>query len=189
MNSVFRCFGRPDDPLMARYHDEEWGVPVHDDRRMFEFLALEGMQAGLSWRTVLHKREAFRAAFDNFDIERVASYGAVETQRLLADAAIVRNRQKITAIVNNAGRALEVRQEFGSFAAYFWPFTEGRTLRRAGIGSWADVPAITTESQALSSDLLRRGFRFVGPTICYAHMQAVGMVNDHFDACFRAPTS
>ena len=182
----FRCFGGPDDPLMARYHDEEWGVPVHDDRLMFEFLALESAQAGLSWRTILHKREAFRKAFDGFNIAKVAAYGDAEMKRLLVDAGIVRNRQKLSAIINNASRALEVQREAGSLAGYFWEFTGGKTMRRPGIASWSDIPAVSPESEAMSRDLVRRGFKFVGPTICYAHMQAVGMVNDHLDGCFRA---
>lgn len=182
----FRCFGGPDDALMARYHDEEWGVPVHDDRLMFEFLALESCQAGLSWRTILHKREAYRRAFEGFDIATVAAYGEAEVARLLADAGIVRNRQKVASIINNARRALEVQKEAGGFSGYFWQFTGGKTLRRAGLVSRTDVPAVTSESEAMSRDLVRRGFKFVGPTICYAHMQAVGMVNDHLDACPRA---
>jgi DNA-3-methyladenine glycosylase I len=181
-----RCFGGPDDPLMQRYHDEEWGVPVHDDRLLFEFLALESCQAGLSWRTVLHKRAAYRKAFNNFDIATVAAYGDADAQRLLADAGIVRNRLKIAAIINNAGRVLEVQKEFGTFDAFIWQFTGGQTLRRAGLLNWADVPAVTPESGVMSRDLVRRGFKFVGPTICYAHMQATGMVNDHSASCWRA---
>ena len=184
----FRCFGDAGDPLMALYHDEEWGVPVHDDRLMFEFLALEGAQAGLSWRTILHKREAYRRAFANFDIATVAAYGEADVKRLLSDAGIVRNRQKIAAAINNAQRTLDVRKEFGSLDAYLWRFTGGKTLRRPGLASWTDIPAVTSESEAMSHDLMRRGFKFVGPTICYAHMQAVGMVNDHLDSCFRAPS-
>ena len=187
MHSPIRCFGGPEDPLMARYHDEEWGVPVHDDRLMFEFLALESCQAGLSWRTVLHRREGYRRAFSNFDIPTVAAYGDADTQRLLGDIGIVRNRQKIVAIINNAGRVLAIQKEFGTFDAYLWQFTGGKTLRREGVRSWADVPAVTPESEAMSCGLVRRGFKFVGPTICYAHMQATGMVNDHFEGCCGAP--
>jgi len=184
---MHRCFGGPSDPLMMRYHDEEWGVPVHDDRLMFEFLSLEGAQAGLSWRTILHKRENYRRAFHNFDVERIAAYGEPDIQRLLADPGLVRNRRKIEAVINNARCFLQIRKEFGSFDRYIWQFTGFKALRQPGIFSWKEVPAQTLESQAMSSDLRNRGFRFVGPTICYAHMQAVGMVNDHHIGCFRAP--
>ncbi len=184
-----RCFGGPDDPLMMRYHDEEWGVPVHDDRLLFEFLALEGAQAGLSWQTILRKRENFRKAFDNFDVRKVAAYGEADIERLLADPGIVRNRLKIEAIINNARRVLEIQEGFGSLDNYMWQFTGHKTLRMPGIRSWKDVPAVTPESEAMSKDLKRRGFKFVGPTICYAHMQAVGMVNDHHGGCFRAPST
>ncbi len=182
-----RCFGGPDDPLMMRYHDEEWGVPVHDDRLMFEFLALEGAQAGLSWQTILRKRDNFQKAFDNFDLVKVAAYTDADRKRLLADAGIVRNRAKIDAIINNAQRFLEVQKEFGSFDRYIWQFTGHKTLRRPGPLTYENLPAQTPESEAMSKDLKKRGFRFVGPTICYAHMQAVGMVNDHLTDCFRAP--
>ena len=176
------------DPLMLRYHDEEWGVPLHDDRMLFEFLILEGFQAGLSWRTILNKREAFRAAFDGFDPERVSRYGEAETARLLADAGIVRNRQKVAAAITNAKLFLDIQREFGTFDRYIWQFTDHKTLRNPdGIKSWEDVPATTPESDAMSKDLRERGFKFVGSTICYAHMQATGMVNDHRDSCFRAP--
>ncbi len=182
-----RCFGGPDDPLMMRYHDEEWGVPVHDDRLLFEFLALEGAQAGLSWQTILRKRENYRRAFDNFEPEKVAAYGEADRQRLLADAGIVRNRLKIDAIISNAQRFLEVQKEFGSFDRYTWQFTGHRTLRSPGLITFENMPATTAESEAMSRDLKKRGFRFVGPTICYAFMQAIGMVNDHITGCFRAP--
>jgi DNA-3-methyladenine glycosylase I len=182
-----RCFGGPEDPLMMRYHDEEWGVPVHDDRLMFEFLALEGAQAGLSWRTILRKRDNFRKAFDNFDLVKVAAYTDADRKRLLANAGIVRNRAKIDAIINNAQRFLEVQKEFGSFDRYIWQFTDHKTLRRPGTLTYENLPAQTPDSEAMSKDLKKRGFRFVGPTICYAHMQAVGMVNDHLTSCFRAP--
>ena len=182
-----RCFGGPDDPLMMRYHDEEWGLPVRDDRLMFEFLALEGMQAGLSWRTVLHKRENFRKAFDNFDPVKIAAYTDDDRKRLLADKGIVRNRAKIDAIINNAHRVLEVQNQLGSFSRYMWGFTGGETLQRSEPLAWENIPAQTPVSQAMSKDLKARGFKFVGPTICYAHMQAVGMVNDHAAGCFRAP--
>jgi DNA-3-methyladenine glycosylase I len=171
---------------MARYHDEEWGVPLHDDRRIFEFLLLEGFQAGLSWRTILHKREAFRAAFHDFDPERIARYIDDDLRRLLNDAGIVRNRLKIHAAVTNAQRFLDVQKEFGTFDRYIWGFTDNRTLRNPqGIRSFDEVPATSPESDALSKDLKARGFKFVGSTICYAHMQATGMVNDHNDACWR----
>jgi len=170
--------------LMARYHDEEWGVPLHDDRALFEFIVLEGAQAGLSWETILRKREAYRAAFDHFDAEAVARYGEAEVARLLADAGIVRNRAKIAAAIGNARATLAVREEFGSFDAYIWRFVGGRPK----VNAWrtlAELPARTAESDALSKDLKRRGFAFVGSTICYAHMQATGMVNDHTTDCFR----
>jgi DNA-3-methyladenine glycosylase I len=180
-----RCFGGPDDPLMMRYHDEEWGVPVHDDRALFEALALDGFQAGLSWRTVLHKRDAFRRAFGGFDAERVARYGAEEQRRLLADAGIVRNRLKIAATISNARIFLDIQRDHGSFDEYIWGFTGHETLRNSSAASLASLPASTAESDEMSRDLKRRGFRFVGTTICYAFMQAVGMVDDHIDRCWR----
>ena len=167
-----------------RYHDEEWGVPVHDDSRLFEFLILEGAQAGLSWSTILNKRDNYRRAFARFDPEKVARFGAREVRKLLADAGIVRNRLKIESAIGNARAFLEVRREFGSFDAYLWGFVDGRPLqdRRR---SMREVPARTPVSDALSRDLKRRGFRFVGSTIVYAFMQAVGVVNDHLTNCFR----
>lgn len=179
-----RCGWTGDDPQMIAYHDAEWGVPLHDDGRLFEFLVLEGMQAGLSWRTILHKRENFRRAFDGFDPARVAAYGAADVEARMLDAGIVRNRQKIEAAVNNARRFLEVQAEFGTFDAYIWGFVDGRPIRNA-FRSLAELPATSPESDALSRDLKRRGFKFVGSTVCYAHMQATGMVNDHVVACFR----
>lgn len=173
--------------MMMRYHDEEWGIPVHDDCLLFEFLALEGAQAGLSWQTILRKRENYRAAFDGFDPAKIAAYGEADRRRLLANAGIVRNRLKIDATINNAQRLLEVQKEFGSFDRYIWQFTGNQTIRRPGVLTLGQLPAKTTESEAMSKDLKRRGFRFVGPTICYAFMQAVGMVNDHITDCFRAP--
>jgi DNA-3-methyladenine glycosylase I len=169
---------------MIAYHDEEWGVPVHDDRVLFEFLVLEGAQAGLSWSTILHKRDAYRRAFDRFDPRKVARYDKRKIASLLADAGIVRNRAKIESAIKNAKAFLEVQAEFGSFDAYQWQFVGGRAIqnRRRSI---RDVPARTAESDALSKDLKRRGFSFVGSTILYAHMQAVGMVNDHMVECFR----
>jgi DNA-3-methyladenine glycosylase I len=171
-------------PLYLAYHDEEWGVPVHDDRILFEFLTLEGAQAGLSWYTVLRKRENFRAAFDNFDPGKVARYGSEKVDALLQDPGIIRNRAKIEAAIGNARCFLAVQEEFGSFDAYLWRFVDGRPI----VNEWrtlADYPATSRESDVLSGDLRGRGFRFVGSTICYAHMQAVGMVNDHVVDCFR----
>jgi DNA-3-methyladenine glycosylase I len=171
-------------PDYVAYHDQEWGVPVHDDRLLFEFLTLEGAQAGLSWYTVLRKREHYRAAFDGFDPAKVARYDELKVGALLQNAGLIRNRAKMTAAVNNAGRFLAVQEEFGSFDAYLWRFVDGRPIvneRRL----LADYPATSPESDALSRDLRQRGFKFVGSTICYAHMQAVGMVNDHAIDCFR----
>jgi len=168
----------------VRYHDDEWGVPVHDDRRLFEFLILEGAQAGLSWSTILAKREGYRRAFEGFDAERIARYGARQIQRLMGDPGIVRNRLKIAAAIGNARAALQVRERHGSLDAYLWRFVDGRPIQNR----WRTprrVPARTAVSDALSRDLRRDGFRFVGSTICYAFMQAVGMVNDHLAGCFR----
>src|SRR5438876_11860574 len=169
-----------------RYHDEEWGVPVHDDSRLFEFLVLEGAQAGLSWSTILNKRDNYRRAFARFDPAKVARFGAREVKRLMADAGIVRNRLKIESAIGNARAFLEVRREFGSFDAYLWAFVEGRPLQNAP-RSIKQVPARTPLSDAISKDLKLRCFRFLGSTILYAFMQAVGMVNDHLAACFRRP--
>ena len=169
---------------MLRYHDEEWGVPSHDDRHFFEMLALEGAQAGLSWTTILNKRENYRRAFDGFDVDKVARYREADINRLLADAGIVRNRAKIEATIGNARAMLGVCDEFGSFDAYIWRFVGG-TPRRNAFRSLPDLPASTPESDAMSKDLKKRGFSFVGATICYAFMQAVGMVNDHEVTCFR----
>jgi len=170
--------------LSIRYHDEEWGVPVHDDRTLFEFLILEGAQAGLSWNTILNKRENYRKAFGGFDPERVARYDRRKIERLLRDPGIVRNKLKIAAAVANAKAFLNVQKEFGSFDAYIWQFVDGRP-RVNSPKSMKQVPARTPESDAMSSDLNRRGFKFVGSTICYAFMQAVGLVNDHVVGCFR----
>ncbi len=172
------------DPLMIAYHDEEWGVPLHDDRRLFEFLVLEGAQAGLSWRTILHKRENYRRAFHRFDPAKVARYGARDVNRLLADAGIVRNRLKIESTIDNARAFLNVCEEFGSFDDYIWRFVGGKPIRNAW-KTTRDIPAKTQESDTMSKDMKQRGFRFVGSTICYAHMQATGMVNDHTVDCFR----
>jgi DNA-3-methyladenine glycosylase I len=173
---------------MIAYHDQEWGVPVHDERRLFEFLTLEGAQAGLSWSTILRKRAGYRAAFAGFDAERVARYGAADVRRLMGDAAIVRNRLKIESAIDNAGRVLELAREQGSFDEYLWSFVAARA-RRTRPRRLSDVPATTPVSDALSADLKRRGFRFVGSTIIYAFMQAVGLVDDHLATCFRARSS
>ena len=174
----------PKTELDIAYHDYEWGVPVHDDRLLFEFLILEGAQAGLSWSTILKKRENYRRAFDNFDPWKIARYDARKVKRLLADAGIVRNRLKIAATIQNAKAFLAVQKEFGSFEVYVWRFVNGKPVRNRR-RSMKDIPPRTPESDALSKDLLRRGFKFVGSTICYAFMQAVGLVNDHTTDCFR----
>ncbi len=179
-----RCQWANQDPLYIEYHDREWGVPLYDDRKLFEFLMLEGAQAGLSWLTVLKKRGNYRKAFCGFDPEKVAQFGEKEIEKLLSDPGIIRNRLKIEAAVGNAKAFLETQEEFGSFAAYSWRFVEGKPI----INRWDkldDIPAHTPESVAFSKDLKKRGFKFVGPTIIYAHMQAVGMVNDHMTYCFR----
>ncbi|MDE2491759.1 MAG: DNA-3-methyladenine glycosylase I [Elusimicrobia bacterium] len=181
-----RCWWAGSDPLYVRYHDEEWGRPVRDDRRLFEMLILEGAQAGLSWLTILRKREGYRRAFAGFDARRVARYGAREKAALLRDPGIVRNRLKIEAAVDNARAYLRLAEAPGGFAAHVWGFVGGRTLVRRPRDR-AAVPARTPESDALSRDLKARGFRFVGSTICYAFMQACGLVDDHVAACFRAP--
>jgi DNA-3-methyladenine glycosylase I len=169
---------------MVRYHDEEWGVPLHDDRRHFEFMVLDAFQAGLSWAIILKKREGFRRALGGFDPKRVAKFGAADVRRLLKDESIVRNRQKIEATVNNARQFLKVQKEFGSFDRYVWQFTRGRPKVNR-LRSLRQIPAHSAESDAMSRDLVARGFRFCGSTICYAYMQAAGMVNDHLVSCFR----
>ncbi|MGH2747804.1 MAG: DNA-3-methyladenine glycosylase I [Actinomycetota bacterium] len=173
-----------DDPLYVAYHDHEWGVPSHDDRHLFELLILEGAQAGLSWATILKKREGYRTAFAGFDPERVARFDRRTVARLLENPAIVRNRLKVESAVNNARRALEVQSDFGTLDAYLWAFVDGTPI----VGRWRsvnEIPATTRESVAMSKDLKKRGFTFVGPTICYAFMQACGLVNDHVASCFR----
>lgn len=170
--------------LSIEYHDREWGVPQHDDRMLFEYIVLDGAQAGLSWETILKKREGYRRAFDQFDARRVARYTPSKVEKLLTDPGIVRNRLKVTSAVDNARAFLQVQKEFGTFDAYLWQFVDGRTIQNAWT-EMTDLPAQTAESQAMSKDLRRRGFRFVGPTICYALMQAAGMVNDHLVDCFR----
>ncbi len=178
-----RCPWAQNEPNLA-YHDSEWAVPQHDDEVLFEFLILEGAQAGLSWSTILLKRQNYRLAFDGFDPARVARYGEAKIAKLMANAGIVRNRLKILATVQNAKSFLAVQKEFGSFDRYVWQFVDGRTLQNTW-QSMAQVPARTPEADRMSKDLLRRGFKFVGPTICYAFMQAVGLVNDHMVSCFR----
>jgi DNA-3-methyladenine glycosylase I len=185
MSGVTRCeWAAGGDELMLAHHDSEWGVPSHDDRHLFELLTLEGAQAGLSWSTILRKREGYRRAFAGFDPDVVARFTARDVERLLADPEIVRNRLKVESTIANAGRVLEVQSTDGSFDAYLWSFVDGEPL----VGGWrtlAELPAETDLSRALSKDLKRRGFRFVGPTICYAFMQSVGMVDDHTVDCFR----
>jgi DNA-3-methyladenine glycosylase I len=182
---VKRCpWVDPGKPDYMEYHDREWGVPVHDDRRLFEFLILEGFQAGLSWYTILKRRDHFRAAFDGFDPEKVARYGEDKIRELLANPGIIRNRAKVAAAVNNARKFLEIREQYGSFDAFIWGFIENRPIVNE-IRKLEDYPAKSPESEAISKALLKRGFAFVGPTIIYAHMQATGMVNDHATDCFR----
>lgn len=181
---VKRCPWASGDPLLIAYHDEEWGIPVHDDEKLFEFLVLEGLQAGLSWLTVLRKRENYRIAFDGFHPAVVAGYKEKDIRRLLKNEGIIRNRSKIEAAVTNAKQFLDIQNEFGSFDAYIWNFIGGKP-RENRFKSLAGIPAATEESSAMSRDLKKRGFKFVGPTICYAFMQAVGMVNDHTVGCFR----
>jgi DNA-3-methyladenine glycosylase I len=181
--AIRRCSWAKSEPNIT-YHDMEWGVPLHDDRGLFEFLVLEGAQAGLSWETILKKRDNYRKAFNRFDARKIAKYDGREIDRLLSDSGIVRNRLKITAAIQNAKSFLAVQKEFGTFDAYVWQFVSGKPKVNR-VRSAQDVPTETPESQAMSKDLIRRGFKFVGPTICYAFMQAVGMVNDHLTTCFR----
>ena len=178
-----RCWNT-DNPLYIKYHDEEWGVPVHDDKVLFEFLVLEGFQAGLTWELVLKRREALRKAFDGFNPKKIARYTEEDFTRLINNADIIRNRAKISAVINNAHRFEEVRKEYGSFAAFVWQFVNGEPIDHE-LKSFASLPSESDESRAMSAELKRRGFRFVGPTICYAFMQAVGLVNDHLIHCFR----
>ena len=179
-----RCPWCGSDPLYRDYHDREWGVPVHDDRRLFEMLVLEGAQAGLSWLTILRKRQQYRRAFAGFAIDRVAAFTDTDRGRLITDAGIVRNRLKIDSAIRNARGVLTIQEEFGSFAAYLWRFVDGRPIDNAW-RTMAEIPARTAQSEAMSRDLKKRGFNFVGPTVCYALMQSVGMVNDHLVDCFR----
>ncbi len=179
-----RCGWAGEDPTYVAYHDTEWGVPVYDDQRLFEFLILEGAQAGLSWITILRKRDAYRKAFAGFDPEKVARFNAKKVEALLQDAGIVRNRLKIESAIKNARAFLDLRDELGSFSDYQWKFVDGKPLQNR-FASLKEIPARSEVSDALSKDLKKRGFTFVGSTIMYAHMQAVGMVNDHIDSCFR----
>jgi len=184
-DSVGRCpWPTQGDPIYIDYHDREWGVPVHDDFKIYEFLVLEIFQAGLSWRTVLHKRERFRQAFAGFDYRKVARFGRREIARLLNDSGIIRNRLKIEAAIHNAQRFIEVRNEYGTFARYMWTWVNGKPIQHAW-RTLSDYPPFTEEAVAWAKDLKQRGFRFLGPTVLYAHMQAVGMVNDHIVDCFR----
>lgn len=179
-----RCGWSISDPIYIDYHDTEWGVPVHDDRLLFEFLVLEGAQAGLSWITILRRRDNYRKAYEGFDPATVAAFGKKKLREMLRDAGIIRNRLKIESSIQNAKAYLEVQKEFGSFDQYIWQFVKGKPI----VNRWkkmSEIPAKTPESEAMSKDLIKRGFRFVGPTICYAHMQATGMVNDHVLECFR----
>jgi DNA-3-methyladenine glycosylase I len=183
MRTIQRC-SWASDPLLIAYHDKEWGVPVHDDRHLFEFLILEGAQAGLSWITILKKRSAYRASFDRFDPRKVARYDEAKIAALLGNEGIVRNRLKIRAAVENARAFLAIQKEFGSFDGYVWQFVDGQPVQNRWKQT-GDVPARTAHSDAMSKDLIKRGFKFVGSTICYAFMQATGMVNDHWVSCFR----
>jgi len=182
--SVERCKWASGDPLLVEYHDKEWGVPLHDDRKLFELLILEGTQAGLNWLIMLKKRENYRRVYASFNPSRIAEYNGADIRRLLRDAGIIRNRLKIAAAINNAMRFLEVQKEFGSFDDYIWQFTNGKPITHR-FRRLSQVPAKSRESEAMSRDLQRRGFKFVGSTICYAFMQAVGMVNDHMVDCYR----
>jgi DNA-3-methyladenine glycosylase I len=182
MQKMERCPWTTSDELMVKYHDEEWGIPVYDDVKHFEFLTLESAQAGLSWKTILHRREAYRLAFAGFDPEKVALFGVEMVDHLLQNTGIIRNRQKIEAAINNAQRFLEVQKEFGSFSAYIWGFVGGEPIQN-GFRTLEELPSKTVEAERLSKDLKKRGFKFVGPVTIYAHMQAAGLVNDHLVAC------
>ena len=184
MEKKTRCPWCGTDELYVRYHDEEWGVPVRDDRKLFEFLVLEGAQAGLSWMTILRRRENYRAAFAGFDVQKVAEFGEDQVARLVNDAGIIRNKAKIESAVKNARAFLKVAEEYGSFGAYLWGFVDGKPI----VNHWKDLsqlPAVVPLAEKISKDMKKRGFSFFGPTVCYAHMQAMGMVNDHLTTCFR----
>lgn len=184
MQNKIRCGWAGSDPLYHRYHDEEWGVPSYDDQHLFEMLILEGAQAGLNWLTILKKREGYRKAFDQFNAEKMARYSASKIEKLLLNPDIIRNRLKVNAAVTNAKKYLDVKKEFGSFSDYIWRFVDGKPINNKW-KTMKQVPATTKESDAMSKDLKKRGFKFVGSTICYAYMQAVGMVNDHTTDCYR----
>jgi DNA-3-methyladenine glycosylase I len=184
MDSTLKRCWQTTNPLYLQYHDEEWGVPVHDDRKLFEFLVLDSFQAGLTWLLILQRRDSFRKAFDNFNPEKVAKYTSIDAERLMRTPNIIHNQLKIKAAINNAENFLSVQKEFGSFDAYVWRFVNGKTIHNS-FESLADWPAETEESRTMSQDLRKRGFKFVGPTICYAFMQAAGLVNDHLLFCFR----
>lgn len=179
-----RCQWPANNNLMIKYHDEEWGAPLHDDNLLFEFLTLEGAQAGLSWQTVLNKRENYHQAFDGFNIEKISNYNQEDIEKLLTNSGIIRNRLKISSVINNAKAFLKTQKEFGSFDRYIWQFVNGKAINNKNQDR-KNIPAVTEQSKAMSKDLLKRGFKFVGPTICYAFMQATGMVNDHEIDCFR----
>ena len=172
------------DDINIKYHDAEWGVPLHNDRKLFEFLILDSMQSGLSWKIILRKRDSFRKAFDNFDPKKISNYTERDIKRLLADDGIIRNRRKIESAINNAGKFLEIKKEFKTFDHYVWSFVNYKT-RKNRFRQWSEIPAITKESEIMSREMKKRGFTFVGPTVCYAFMQTVGMVNDHVMGCFR----
>jgi DNA-3-methyladenine glycosylase I len=178
-----RCWNTSD-PLYIKYHDEEWGVPLHDDQKLFEFLALEGFQAGLTWQLILHRREVFRQAFEDFNPKKIALYSEEDVKRIIEFPGVIRNRAKILSVINNARLFLQVQEEFGSFDAFIWSFVGGKTVDNA-LDRLSNMASQTEQSQLMSKELKRRGFGFVGPTICYAHMQATGMVNDHLTSCFR----
>ncbi len=179
-----RCSWTNNNLFNIKYHDEEWGVPVHDDKKLFEFLLLDAFQAGLSWLTILKKRENFKNAFDNFDYKKIAKYDNKKINSLICDAGIIRNKLKINAAVNNAKEFIKIQKEFGTFNKYIWQFVNHKTIKNA-FKTWKEIPATSKESDAMSKDLKKRGFKFVGSTICYAFMQAAGMVNDHEISCFR----
>jgi DNA-3-methyladenine glycosylase I len=188
METSKTCNWPGNDPLMIAYHDNEWGVPLHDDQKLFEFMILDAFQAGLSWKTILHRREGFRAAFDNFDAEKIATYDETKIQQLMQDSRIIRNQLKIRSTVTNAHAFLKVQNEFGTFDKYIWQFTSGTTI----YNNWTDlkqIPAKSAESDAMSKDLIKRGFKFCGSTICYAFMQAAGMINDHMVYCSKNPAN
>jgi DNA-3-methyladenine glycosylase I len=183
-NEKSRCNWGSSNELLIQYHDEEWGVPVHDDNKLFEFLSLDCFQAGLSWLTILKKRESFRKAFDNFDIDKVAAYDDAKVEELSINEGIIRNAQKIKAVINNAQQILKIRKEFGSFDQYIWQFTEGKTISPK-CEKMTDIAVQSDESDAMSRDMRKRGFQFIGSTICYAFMQSCGMINDHITNCYR----